>query len=153
VLAIARLVGPPNSVGKSNLTIQRFPLLLTDQSLRDEISLLIERAKTSAAFAVDWRNRRLAHRDLDLALGKSPQPLDPATREKVEDSLSALRAVLQNIEWNYCVAHTAYYSPTPGDAEALLHVIRGGLLRESEKRERWNRGEFRDEETKPPEAI
>jgi HEPN superfamily AbiU2-like protein len=154
LLAIARLVGSSQSRNKPNLTVQRFPPLLADLSLRDQVSELIGKAKTSAAFAVDWRNRRLAHRDLDLVLGARPKPLPPATRQKVEKSLSALRDVLNHIEMKYCNATTEYaYSPTLGDAEEVLYVIRDGLLREREKRERWNRGELRDEDTKPPEAI
>jgi hypothetical protein len=90
LLAIARLVGPPMSVGKPNLTVERFPPLLVDVKLRDEVCSLIHTAKTSAAFAVDWRNRRLAHRDLDLSLKRNQLALAPATREPVEVSLSAL---------------------------------------------------------------
>lgn len=154
LLAIARLVGPVKSVGKPNLTIQRFPALLSDPNLRHAVCDLVERAKTSASFAVDWRNRRIAHRDLDLLLKQSPQPLQTATREKVEESLSALRDVLNRIETGFCNATSAYdCSPTPGDAVALLYVIRDGLLREEERRARWKRGELNDEDLRPPDAV
>ncbi len=153
LLAIARLVGPPKSHRKTNLTVQRFPPLLADPSLRDEVRALIEKAKTCAAFAIDWRNRRIAHRDLDLILRTSPQPLAVATHELVEESLSALRDVLNRIEVGYCRSATSYYSPTTGDAEALLYVIRDGLLRERDRHARRDRGELHDEHIKPPEAV
>lgn len=154
LLAIARLVGPPKSVRKTNLTVERFPPLLADLNLRDEVCELIAKAKTCAAFALDWRNRRLAHRDLELILGASPQPLPPATRQKIEESLSALRDVMNHIEIKFCDSVTGYaYSPTPGDAEELLYVIQGGLLRERDRREQWARGELHGDDIKPPEAV
>jgi len=153
LLAIARLVGSPKSLGKPNLSVERFPPLLADKNLRDRVCKLIETAKKSARFAVDWRNRRLAHRDLDLILKQSPQPLADATRKKVEDALLALRDVLNCIERALCNAITMYDgSPTLGDAKALLYVIRDGLLRERDRRARLARGEL-DNECKPPEAV
>jgi hypothetical protein len=153
LLAIARLVGPPRSLNKPNLTIERFPPLLVDGSLRDEVSSLIQKAKASATFAIDWRNRRLAHRDLDLSLKRNQLALVPATREQVEVSLSALRDVLNRIEMACCNAATVYYSPTHGDAEALLYVIRDGLLHDRERCERRKRGELQGEDMEPREAL
>ena len=89
-------------------------------------------AKQNGAFAVEWRNRYLAHRDLDTALGKAIQPLPIADLENVELALSALRAVLQRLEQAYFNATTAYeWLLASGDAESLLHVIRDGLLRQA----------------------
>lgn len=153
LLAIARLVGPPKSLNRPNLSIERFPPLLVNLDLRDEVFRLIAKARTSAEYAVDWRNRHLAHRDLDVTLGKSPQPLAPATRQSVEECLSALRDVLNCIERPYCNATTWYDSPTPGDAEAVLHVIRDGLLRERDRRACWDKRELHDDDRKPPEPI
>jgi hypothetical protein len=145
LLAIARLIGPPQSVGKSNLTIQQFPALLADQSVWDEVCPLIEKAKSCGEFAVQWRNRRLAHRDLELSLGVSAQPLPPATPQKIDESLSALGEVLDHIEFKFCGARTEYAnSPTLGDAESLLYVMRDGLLRRREEFERLKRGEIHD---------
>ena len=149
LLGIARLVGSPKSAGNSTLTIQRLPPLVGDPNLRDEVSVLIQNATTSAAFAVEWRHRRIAHRDLALALGTSTQVLEIATREKVEGALSALREVLNHIEGVYCNAHTAYYSPALGDAKSLLYVIRDGLLRERDRQAQWNNGERHDDDLAP----
>src|ERR1700691_2800239 len=90
LLGIARLVGPPYSFGKPNLTIRRFEALIADDSLKAEVAALVERARAEANFAMDWRNRQIAHRDLHLALNVSPNPLPTATKEKVDSALSAL---------------------------------------------------------------
>jgi hypothetical protein len=152
LLGITRLIGPPQSLNKPNLTIQRFPPLC-DAKIRHEITKLVAEARTAAAFAVDWRNRHLAHRDLDLALGKPARILEVATREKVETALTALRDVLNSIEHEYCESVTAYFSPTPWGAESLLHILRDGLLREKDRRVRWNRGELHDDDINPLEPI
>jgi hypothetical protein len=153
LLAVARLVGPPKSLNKPNLTVERFPPLLVGVNLQDEVSSLIQKAKASAAFAVDWRNRRLAHRDLDLSLKRNQKTLAPATRAQVEIALSARRDVLNRIEVECCNAATVYDSPTHGDAEALLYVIRDGLQHDRDRFERLKRGELRAEDMKPPEAL
>jgi hypothetical protein len=147
LLGIARLVGPLKSAGWPNLTVKRFPPLLHDLSFQNEVFNLIEKAETHAAFAIDWRHRHLAHRDLGLALRHpNVQPLAPVTREQVEGALSALRDVLDCIEGKYCNAHTAYSAClVPGDAKGLLYIIQSGLLREREKQARWARGEVQDE--------
>lgn len=161
LLGIARLAGPPSSVGKPNLTVKRLcpllraqiPPLLREGAVLDEMDDLVARAVKAAEFATDWRHRHIAHRDLGLALKKSVQLPPAASRQQVEDSLSALRDVMNCIERSYCKAESAYSGPTPWDAEALLYVIRDGLLRERDRSERWNRGEVHEDDLKPPEPI
>ena len=121
--------------------------------LRGEIIDLIEKAKAVAAFAIDWRHRHIAHRDLNLALHTNTKLLEAATREKVEAALSALRDVLNHIELAQCGASTLYGGPSPWDAESLLYVIRDGLLREKDRQARWNKGEPHEDDLIPREEI
>ena len=148
LLGIARLVGPPRSVGKPNLSVQAIPPLC-DPSLRDRVLGLVETAKDAGAFALDWRHRHIAHRDLALSLGTSTKILELATRDKVENSLATLREVLNTVEVKYCQATTLYDSPTPWDAESLLCVIRDGLLREKDRHACWDRGERHEDDIHP----
>ena len=152
LLGISRLIGPVGSSGKANLTIRRLPPLCKTK-IRGEVERLVSKAVSSAAFAVDWRNRYIAHRDLKVALDETAQLLALATREKVEESLSALRDVLNRIENEYCNADTLYSSPSPWDAESLLYVIRSGLRREKEKQATWNRGERHNDDDDPSEET
>ncbi|MDB5566510.1 MAG: hypothetical protein JWP84_3076 [Tardiphaga sp.] len=84
VLHIARLTDPPQSPGgkdRQNLTLHNLPALIPDPTLKGELKMLCEEATTNTKFARDWRNRRIAHRDLDLALGGKAKPLSSrATR-------------------------------------------------------------------------
>lgn len=154
LLAIARLAGPAKSVGKLNLSIGALPPLLTDATLQSEAETLIENAKARAEFAIDWRNRRLAHRDLAIVLKQNSIALPAATREKVEESLAALRDALNHIEFFYCKSHTQYDSiPTIGDAKSLLYVIRDGLLRKRGAAARRKRGELTEQDVESAEEI
>lgn len=154
LLGIARLVGPLKSSDKPNLTVRRFPSLIADSGLSDEVCELVQGAVKSAEFAVDWRNRRIAHRDLDSALNHSVRALEPATREKVDGALSRLRDVMNRIELALCGEFTAYsYGFTAGDAKALLYVIRAGLQQRRDRYERLKRREISPEDLNPEEAI
>lgn len=77
LLHIARLTDPAMSSGKTNLSIQSL-LSVTDDKLKDTVSKHVDEALRASAFCRDWRNRRIAHRDLDLALDRHPQALAPA---------------------------------------------------------------------------
>lgn len=154
MLAIARLVGPIKSAGKPNLSIERFLPLLSDPKLQHEVRTLIEQARDAAAFTHDYRNRRIAHRDLDLTLGKSALMLPVVTRQNIEKCLSILRDILDHMEGFYCKAHTAYtYSASGWGAESLLYVIRDGLLRRKERRACWHRSEQHADDINPPGEI
>jgi len=140
MLRIARIVGPPKPAGQPNLTIGWFTDLVTDPALKTCVSDLIEAARKSAEFVTDWRNRRLAHRDLKLALRYTDiQPPPPVTRDQVEKALSGLRDVLSCIEGKYCDAGTAYSTSIAlGDATQLnstqlLFSLQGGLLRQRDR--------------------
>ena len=154
LLGIARLAGPPQTIGKQNLAITRLPLLIKDSLLQAEVTDLVLSAKATADFAFDWRNRHIAHRDLSLALSQKVKPLKAASRQHVEGALKALRAVMNRVEAAYCDATTAYESsPTVEDAESLLYVIRDGLRMEQARRERWDHGELHDDDVNPPEPV
>jgi AbiU2 len=153
LLGITRLVERSEMRDKSNLTVQKFPDLVK-KDLKDDVLKLVNKAKESAGFAFDWRNRRIAHHDLDLALDRNARVLEPATRQKVEDSLLALRNVLDRIEIHYCNKTTAYnFSVTPGDAEDLLYVLRDGLQHRRDKDEGLERGEITAGDLEPGEEV
>ena len=75
LLHLARLTDRPETGRKPNLTVKRFPALVDDPDVRNEVEGLVNRADEKTAFARDWRNRRIAHRDLQLALGGGAEPL------------------------------------------------------------------------------
>ena len=165
LLGIARLVGSPESFNNKNLSLQAFdpptyqrskpssPALIVDAVLRAEVIALIEKAKIAGQFAMELRNRHIAHRDLGLALkDQSVDPLPEATRANIETALAAIQAVIDRIEFAYCKRYTGY-ARSPWGAKALLFYVRSGLLREREKHECYNRMERHPDDINPLPPI
>jgi AbiU2 len=138
LLSLARLTDQSNSQGKqgrSNLTIQALPTLVADTKLKDEVTKLVAEAIKLTEFCRDWRNRRIAHRDLKLALEQPTMPLAAGSRAQVTDALKAIANVLNALELHYCDSTTRYDLGGPlGGATSLLYVLDDGL-REQEVRE------------------
>jgi hypothetical protein len=142
VLRIARLTDPPKSVGKSNLTVQQLPDL-ADTSLAGELTRLVEEAKEAAGFCRDWRNRSIAHRDLQLALSKDAEPLPDATIEKVKKAILALGAILDSLTQHYLNSTTLFeFDGVTGGAPSLLKVLQDGLKLKAERLAALRRGEL-----------
>lgn len=141
ILHISRLMDPPKSVGKANLTLLALPRMLNIEA-RSEAENLLELTKNKCDFARDWRNRHLAHRDLNLAVELSAKPLAEASRRSVKGALEAIGGVLNAVDFRYTGSTVAYDHPFPGpgDAESLLHVLRDGVTAEAAQRERWRSG-------------
>lgn len=144
LLHLARLTDPPKSMGKVNLSVRHLAALLASSPISTEAEALAAAALDACEFARDWRNRRLAHRDLDLALGQSVQPLAPASRAAVKASLAALEELLNAVSLHYLDSTTLFHlGPGGDDAVSLLYLLRDGLRSRDERLERKRRGDHR----------
>ena len=153
VLAIARIVDPPATAGKANLSVTRLPALIADPATASACANLVAAARKAAEFAIDWRHRHIAHRDLSLALGDPVAPLQPASRQSVEQALDALRKVLNHVHGAMMDTTTLYdHSSRVGDAEQLLGVLRDGLLRQTDRRSAWEKGLLHADDASPPDV-
>lgn len=154
LLGIARLVGPPKS-GRDqfNLSIHLLPPLLAKPSLKQEVTNLVEKAKYAGDFAITWRHKRIAHRDLTYELKPTAAALPDATPAKVDAVLSAIRDVVNRVELAYCDSHTWYGDTSPWGAKAVLTIIRDGLLRRGDRETFWKKGERHPDDIDPPEKI
>jgi hypothetical protein len=150
LLHIARLTDPPRSGGRvdrANLTIGNLPELIADPDLKHAVSALLDTAVAKAGFCRDWRNRHIAHRDLNLALNKPANPLAAASRNQVTEVLKAIADVLNKVEGQYGGSQTYFQGPPGiGTAVSLLHVLDGGLRSKKARAERLARGEFTEED-------
>jgi hypothetical protein len=150
MLHIARLTDAPRSAGKDNLTLSRLAGAIEDAALATRVAALVESAKTETAFVRDWRNRHLAHRDLQLALDSGAQPLPAVSHDQMERALAALRSVMNEIQLQYWDSTTAYeFFVARSDAESLTYYLSEAVKAEREQRARWSRGEARPEDFSP----
>ena len=103
MLRVTRLTDPIGSGGKSNLTVRRLPEFCKEFCKDEEAEFYKEVSKRAncaveaAKFARDWRNRRISHRDLALAIESDAKPLALASLRQVETALDAVRVVLRAI--------------------------------------------------------
>lgn len=151
ILHIARLTDPPRTMGKENLTILQLPFLVESVGLRKTLEEKIELAKAATEFCRDWRNRRIAHKDLVLAIEEGITPLQPASREKIKNALGLIAEVVNLVSEHYQDSTTYFEAPMHGGAEALLYVIGDGLTREEERMQRIRNGTYTANDIKTTE--
>jgi len=65
------------------------------------LTALVLDAKAKIKFAQDWRNRSIAHLNLDHALEKAARPLAPASRAHVREALTAIKSSLECVEMHF----------------------------------------------------
>jgi hypothetical protein len=144
LLHLARLTDPANSVGnpdKSNLTVQGLPARIDDATLKAEVTKLVNEAVRLTEFARDWRNRRIAHRDLKLALEQTTAPLADGSRAQVKEALQALTSVLNALAYYYFESETRFdLGGRIGGAISLLYIISGGLKAQEARGKRLEAG-------------
>jgi hypothetical protein len=149
LLHIARLSDPARTGRKSNLSVMALPDLIEDTSLKEDICKLIAVAEGQVTFCRDWRNRRLAHRDLHLALQQGAAPLEKASRAQVKAALLALSDIMNAISVHYMDSTTMYEGLGNHEgAEALIYVIDDGLRVKEERKDRRQKGVYREDDSK-----
>jgi hypothetical protein len=138
LLHICRLTDPPASAGRKNLTLASLPLAIPEAHLKGEVEALIKEAQSKSKFARDWRNRHLAHRDLQKAQNPEVHALAAASREKVEEALTSMAEVLNRVLGHYEDTYMDYRSARvwADGSSSLLKVLRAGVaaLQASEER-------------------
>jgi len=145
LLHLARITDSPRSAGKPNLSFRRLPDLIERPEVKQSVEILLEQALQATDFARDWRNRRIAHRDLALALQRPTEPLLPASREGVNSALQALDQVLNAIAQAYLDTTTMFkfaQDPIGGGSISMLHYLRAGVRAEKERRARIRSANF-----------
>lgn len=143
LLHVARLTDPPKSVGKSTLTIRSLAEYVGDPVARSAVEALTTKALVVADFCRDWRNRRIAHRDLALALKQGANPLKEGSRENARAAIDAISAVLNAVSDHYQSSTTAFdFCEVAGGAMSLLYALDDGIKTAEARRERLMSGRY-----------
>ncbi len=151
LMHIARMTDRPTPAGRDTLTLQRLPGLVRLE-VRPAVRQAVDEAVRLTSFARDWRNRHIAHRDLQLAVNQEQaKPLEAASRRDVNEALAAIASTLNLVDEHYTRSTTMYDSlGNAGGAESLLYVVRDGLEAEAAKRHRFETGTFTEDDLKHP---
>jgi hypothetical protein len=121
---------------------------MDDDQTKAKVQELIVDAVAASEFARDWRNRHIAHSDLNRSLSKAAQALKPASRQKVLEALQALTVVMNVVAERY-LDSTSFFEASDGDAESLLYVLDDGLAAHRARRERLLNGQYDPKEYQP----
>jgi hypothetical protein len=150
LMHITRMTDPPKSMGRENLTIRSLPPLIDRSDFRQSLQTRIDAAVSCTAFARDWRNRQLAHRDLALALEIGAEPLMPASRAAFRQALDSITEVLNAVSSEYLGSTTVFDSlENAAGAISLLYVIDDGLRVEDERMKRMQSRESHPDDYRP----
>ena len=143
LLRISRLTNPPKTgrAGRQNLTIQALPALISDATLKAQVTQLVADVVAETAFCRDWRNRRIAHNDLLLALQQPTRPLADASRLQVKTALLSLTAVLNALCGHYSDSEIRFDIGGRIDgAVSLLYVLNDGVKVREARQKRLEEG-------------
>jgi hypothetical protein len=155
LLSIARLTDPPKTFGNqnnANLTIRNLPDLVGHAETKAEVQRLIEVAKKETEFCRVWRNKRIAHRDVNyLAMQDTPaKTLPDASRAQVNAALKAIADVMNVVERHYLDSGTAYDAGARHNgAVSLVYVLNTGNRERKARQERIEKGDFREDDLEP----
>lgn len=153
VMHLARLTDPSKSMGqkdKQNLTIQNLLGLIADAKTKSEVATLIEVALKETEFCRDWRNRYIAHRDLNLALDQPTAPLAEASRKQVNIALKAIADVMNAVQLCYLGGETRFdLAPRHNGAVTLLYLMDDGLKAKDAREQKILKGEFTEADFAP----
>jgi hypothetical protein len=143
LLHVARLTDAPQSVGKPNLSFRRLAASVDHDETKRKVEELMSEALRSTEFCRDWRNRRIAHRDLRLALEQGADPLQPASREQVAGALKSLSDILNVLSAHYQDSTTIFeFGVQAGGATSLLYAIDAGMKAQTARRQRLKSGGY-----------
>ena len=154
LLHLTQLTDPPKSFGKfENLTLRALPERVPERALANELNGLVQAAQKACEPAWSSRNKRIAHRDLALALAgtfdNSPSPAD------IEAALRAVRAVLDRLDAHYWKSEgeTQYFFPEGRDANSLVRYLLKGFRADEPRMERFHQGNPLPEDLEPEDEI
>jgi hypothetical protein len=147
-LHISRLTDEPNKRGYRHLTINGLVALIKVPELRRQLRPLVRDMNRRAKALRNWRDRKIAHTEYELALGLATEPLPPTTRAMTRESIESIAAVLNAVGGHYCNSdHRFRYESRPGTgALALLYCMDDGLKAARERDARIAAYEYRTED-------
>jgi hypothetical protein len=139
LLHLSRLTDKPSGRGKQRLTVLQYTPLVARLPIRVAMHAALDNVESATRFARDWRDRRIAHRDFKHAQDPAVQPLEPASRAKIEMALEAVRELMQIPEDHFRNAKVSYEHVIrgPGGAWDLLYHLDSGLEAIRSRREQY----------------
>lgn len=145
VLHLSQLLEGPRVSGHQVLGLPQLADSLDPGPLKDEICRLIDDATTKCMEVRRWRDTRVAHRSLKLAMQENRNT--GISRAMIEDVLQTTRDIMNSVQSHYFSSTTDYQDqqcPSGGDADAICAYLERGVASFDRHRARLHRGEHQD---------
>ena len=119
----------PETGRKQNLTLQSLPPLIADARLRTSVEEHVESALAACQDTIVWRNRRLAHRDLGVAIGAEKESLPEIPFASVDVALTSFEGLLNVLEAHFNNGARVEYQMIGLSmrADSLIYFLEKGL--------------------------
>lgn len=100
LLHLCRFADPARVSSRRTLSLEALLTIRASQNV-PELGKLVSEARSRIKFAQDWRNRSIAHADLEHSRDRTAKPLAPASRAHVREALAAIVAVLEAVDGHF----------------------------------------------------
>lgn len=138
-LVLSKLGDPAKTSNKSpNLSfaqLEKRVAVHADETLSASVHALVAQYGTATATFKLWRDKKLAHLDLDTAI-TSPMALPGITQGMIDAALNAATSILNAVEVHFDDATTFYrFFRLRTDADAMVGLLKSGLRYEQLRQE------------------
>jgi hypothetical protein len=128
---------------RRTLSLETMRLTKAAQSVPN-INELVKSAREKCQFAMDWRNRSVAHSDLDHQLDRSLKPLEPASRSDVREALKRIDSVLKAVSIHYTDSDIIFDGAGHKWGRTLLYELKAFSILKNERKLRIENGTPRE---------
>lgn len=133
MLHLCRLTDPAEIKGRKNLTVMALTENIIDPAFKVRVQLSVEEVQKNSEFARKWRNRRLAHADLQT-FRKGLPPVDSAN---IDTALKSIGSLLALIEDHFGLPHFALMRD-PWGAKSLVYWLERTKRAIDDERQSWH---------------
>lgn len=146
LLGLCRFADASKVSGRETLSLDQL-LRLPGARTVPKLNELVAAARNKMKFAQDWRNRFIAHADLDHALNTKSKPLAPASRAQVREALQAIVDVLNALEWHFKGGSLVFLGTHAGwNGTYLLRQLNLASVLQKEREKRMISGTVREDD-------
>lgn len=128
LVSISRLTDKPTTREKENLTFSRLVASIDisqEPQFAETLGNALKEIQKDCEPFRDWRNRRIAHKDLPTALHYHPQPLPRINKEMIDKVLRVMREFLNIFQGHYESVETAFdHFVMRGDGDTLVFYLK-----------------------------
>lgn len=126
MLHLCRLTDPPRTGRYENRTMMSLSEQTSDVTLKASLNTAADQVQKDCEFARSWRDKRLAHTDLQVSRsGNAGLPVSES--RNIEKAICAMRGLLKLVREHYGIALGYSLSSDPFGAEALVRCLEDGI--------------------------